>query len=131
MEYARFRKRDDARAAGPLPLGLDLRRRQRARGDGSGVPARRQDVAQAGGPLGRVLEGRARRRPDGHARAGVVPDRRPGVFGDRPRPASALSRSVAGKFIFLGSLTNWPVTEGGALVVEEPSFALDATAVPG
>ena len=94
VEHGRRRRGDHARAARPLPAGLGLRRRQRARGDGPGVPARRQHLVQAREPPGRVLARPARRRPDGHDRAGVVPDRRPGVPGDGPRLASALARRI-------------------------------------
>ena len=87
----RRRQGHHPRAAGPLPARVDLRRGQRARGDGSGVPARRQHLVQAREPPRRMLARPARRRPDGHDRARVVPDRRPGVSGDGSRPPSALA----------------------------------------
>ena len=80
-----------AGATGALPAGLDLRRRQRARGDGPGVPARRQYLVQARKPPGRVLARPARGRPDGHGRAGMVPDRRARLSWDGCRPAPALA----------------------------------------
>ena len=89
-------KDTSSRAAGPLPARVDLRRRQRARGDGSGVPARRQHLVQAREPPRRMLARPARRRPDGHDRARVVSDRRPGVSGDGSRPPFALAHRRAG-----------------------------------
>jgi hypothetical protein len=84
-------KRDDARTARPLPLGRGLRRRQRAPGDGFNVPARRQHVVQARQPPRRMLARPAHRRADRHARARVVPDRRPRLSRHGPGPALALA----------------------------------------
>ena len=96
VEHARFRKGDDARAAGPLPSGHELHRRQRARGDGPGVPARRQHLVQARKPPRRMLARPAHRRPDRHARARMVSDRRPGVSRPGPRPTPALADHRSG-----------------------------------
>src|SRR6202030_4285629 len=75
---------------------------------GSGVPARRQHVVQAREPPRRMLARPAHRRPDRHARAGVVPDRRPGLSGDRPGPAHALAATTT------SSLGNPPESNGGS-----------------
>src|SRR5439155_6638935 len=92
LEHHRGRRGHHARATGALPAGRGPRRRQRSRGDGSGVPAGWQHVVPAREPPGRVLARSPRGGPGGHARAGVVPDRRSRLPEDGSGAAAALAR---------------------------------------